>query len=128
MAKKLRRFLGRHLLVELFDCKKETLNDYYFVRKSALEAAKKAHATIVRVVTHNFSPQGISVVIVIAESHISLHTWPEYQYVAADIFTCGKRTNPRLAAESLIESFGAKRYCIREYHRGLFGSNAIRSN
>ena len=74
--------LGRHLLLELFDCDAEALNSLETVKASMVEAAKRAQATIVDVVFHEFNPFGISGVVVIAESHLAIHTWPEYRYAA----------------------------------------------
>lgn len=127
MFEEKKRFLGKHFLIELFDCNHEKLNDCVFVRRALKCAAKKARSTIVKTVTHNFSPYGASGVVVIAESHISIHTWPEHNYVAADIFTCGKYANPQAAAEVLVEMFEAERHRVRRLRRGLFGPNAIRS-
>ncbi|MEX2146463.1 MAG: adenosylmethionine decarboxylase, partial [Candidatus Rokuibacteriota bacterium] len=81
--------LGRHLLLELFDCDSDAINNLEFVKAALVEAAKRAQATIVDVVFHEFNPFGVSGVVVIAESHLSIHTWPEYRYAAVDIFSCG---------------------------------------
>ena len=74
--------LGRHLLLELYDCSSEILNNLETVKAALVEAAKRAEATIVDVLFHEFNPFGISGVVVIAESHLSIHTWPEYRYAA----------------------------------------------
>ena len=79
--------LGRHLLLELFDCDTDAINNVEGVKGALIEAAKRAQATIVDVVFHEFNPFGVSGVVVIAESHLSIHTWPEYRYAAVDIFT-----------------------------------------
>ena len=79
--------LGRHLLLELFDCDAEAINSLDTVKASMVEAAKRAQATIVDVVFHEFNPFGISGVVVIAESHLAIHTWPEYRYAAVDVFS-----------------------------------------
>jgi S-adenosylmethionine decarboxylase len=68
--------LGRHLLLELFDCDFDAISNLETVKSALVEAAKRAHATIVDVVFHEFNPFGISGVVVIAESHLSIHTWP----------------------------------------------------
>ena len=81
--------LGTHLLVELKDCNPDILNDIKEVQDALVMAARKAKATIVETSFHEFSPFGISGMVVIAESHLSIHTWPEYGYAAVDIFTCG---------------------------------------
>jgi S-adenosylmethionine decarboxylase len=85
-----------------------------------VEAAKRAEATIVDVVFHEFNPFGISGVVVIAESHLSIHTWPEYRYAAVDIFSCGDTLKPAEAANYLVEQFGASRASCVEVKRGVF--------
>ena len=112
--------LGRHLLLELFDCDSDAINNLEAVKSSLVEAAKRAQATIVDVVFHEFNPFGISGVVVIAESHLSIHTWPEYRYAAVDIFSCGATLQPEVAATYLVEQFGAERTSIVEMQRGMF--------
>lgn len=112
--------LGRHLLLELFDCDPDAINSLETVKGALIEAAKRAQATIVDVVFHEFNPFGISGVVVIAESHLSIHTWPEYRYAAVDIFSCGEGLQPEVAAAYLIEQFGAERASVVELQRGLF--------
>ena len=85
-----------------------------------VSAAKKAKATIVETSFHKFSPLGISGVVVIAESHLSIHTWPEYGYAALDIFTCGDVLKPEVAAKHLIDKFQSKDPSIVEMKRGTF--------
>jgi len=112
--------LGRHLLLELFDCDSEAITSLESVKGALVEAAKRAQATIVDVVFHEFNPFGISGVVVIAESHLSIHTWPEYRYAAVDIFSCGEILQPEIAANYLVEQFGAERTSVVEMQRGLF--------
>ena len=112
--------LGRHLLVELFDCDPDVINNLEAVKGALIEAAKRAQATIVDVVFHEFNPFGISGVVVIAESHLSIHTWPEYRYAAVDIFSCGDVLQPEVAASYLVEQFAAERTSIVEIERGMF--------
>lgn len=112
--------LGRHLLLELFDCDLDAINNVETVKGALIEAAKRAQATIVDVVFHEFNPFGVSGVVVIAESHLSIHTWPEYRYAAVDIFSCGDILQPETAANYLVEQFGAERTSVIEMQRGLF--------
>jgi S-adenosylmethionine decarboxylase len=112
--------LGRHLLLELFDCAPDALDSLEAVKGALVEAAKRAHATIVDVVFHEFNPFGISGVVVIAESHLSIHTWPEYRYAAVDIFSCGELLKPEVAANYLVEHFGSERASVVELQRGMF--------
>src|SRR5438309_4481264 len=112
--------LGRHLLLEMFDCDPDAINSLEAVKSSLIEAAKRAQATIVDVVFHEFNPFGISGVVVIAESHLSIHTWPEYRYAAVDVFSCGEVLQPEIAVNYLVEQFGAERASVVEMQRGVF--------
>jgi S-adenosylmethionine decarboxylase len=112
--------LGRHLLLELFDCDFDAISNLETVKHALVEAAKRAHATIVDVVFHEFNPFGVSGVVVIAESHLSIHTWPEHRYAAVDIFSCGDVLKPEVAANYLVEQFGAERTSVVELQRGMF--------
>ena len=111
--------LGRHLLLELKICNKEVLDDLDFLKNCLNEAAIHSGATVVGESFYHFSPCGVSGVVNIAESHIAIHTWPEYGYAAVDIFTCGTTVEPEKAAETLIEKLGAKNHSLMEIQRGL---------
>jgi S-adenosylmethionine decarboxylase len=111
--------LGRHLLVELNDCDREVLNDLDLLRDAMLTAAIKCGAVILGDSFHRFSPQGVSGVVVIAESHLSVHTWPEYGYAAVDVFTCGTTVDPQKAADVLIERLGSRNHSLTEIKRGV---------
>ena len=82
--------LGHHTLIELHECDAEKLRDVAGVRALMIEAVKESGGTYVTDVFHHFSPLGVSGVIVIAESHVTIHTWPEHGYAAVDVFTCGE--------------------------------------
>ena len=111
--------LGRHLLIELQDCNKEVLNDLGYLRDAMVTAAVNCGAEVLGESFHHFSPQGVSGVVVIAESHLSIHTWPEYGYAAVDIFTCGTAVEPEKAVETLIEKLGSRNPSQTEIQRGL---------
>jgi S-adenosylmethionine decarboxylase len=111
--------LGRHLLVELHDCDEEVLNDLGFLRDAVLDAAIDCGAVVLGDSFHHFNPQGVSGVVIIAESHLSIHTWPEYGYAAVDIFTCGTSVRPEKAAAVLIEKLGSRNPSLTEIQRGL---------
>jgi S-adenosylmethionine decarboxylase len=111
--------LGRHMLLELFDCDAEAIDSLEVVKTAMVEAARRAQATIVDVVFHEFNPFGISGVVVIAESHLAIHTWPEYRYAAVDVFSCGEILQPQAAADYLVEQFGASRASVVELQRGI---------
>ena len=110
--------LGRHLLMELKDCNGEVLDDVDALKDALLTAADEAGATVLDESFHRFSPHGISGVVIIAESHLFIHTWPEYSYAAADIFTCGDSVQPEKAAEIIIRKLGAREHSIKEIQRG----------
>jgi S-adenosylmethionine decarboxylase proenzyme len=111
--------LGRHLLLELKFCNKEVLDDLEYLKTSLIEVAEEIGATVLNNVFHQFCPQGVSGVVVIAESHLCIHTWPEYGYAAIDIFTCGNTIDPRDAVELLVNKVNAQEHSFRELERGL---------
>ena len=117
--------LGTHLLLELRDCNPKTLSNLEFVTETLKNAALEAKATIVEVAFHEFSPFGISGMVVIAESHLAIHTWPEYGYAAVDVFTCGDLIDPRVAADYLIEKFQSKSPSMVEMKRGILGNEKL---
>ncbi len=111
--------LGKHLLLELKGCDKEVLDDLSFLRDALLAAASECGATILGESFHRFSPQGVSGVVIIAESHLFIHTWPEYGYAAADIFTCGDSVQPERAAQVLTRKLSSKNHSMVEMRRGI---------
>jgi S-adenosylmethionine decarboxylase len=113
--------LGRHLLVELRDCDEAVLQDLGHVRAALLEAAGVAGATIVSEAFYQFAPFGISGMVIIAESHLSVHTWPEHCYAAVDIFTCGDLLQPSVAVDVLVQQFASANPTIIEIPRGILG-------
>ena len=108
---------SKHLLLELYRCDSEKLNDESFLRCILNRAAKLANATILNLISNKFEPQGVTVIALLAESHISIHTWPESNYSAVDIFTCGQNMKPELASQFLIESLIAKEHSLRVIER-----------
>lgn len=111
--------LGRHLIAEYADCSTECLNDAAFLERSMLEAVRKSGATIVNSTFHHYAPQGVSGVVVIAESHMSIHTWPEYGYAAVDFFTCGTTVDPVKAYEYMKNQLASRNGSIQEIERGI---------
>jgi spermidine synthase len=111
---------GRHLLVEYYKCNLAVLNETQAIESLLKEAALAAGATVVNSVFHNFSPQGVSGIVVIEESHLSIHTWPEHGYAAVDFFTCGDCT-PDRAHEVIREGLGAKHFEKMLINRGVLG-------
>jgi spermidine synthase len=110
--------LGRHVLVEFFGCSSEILNDVPLIESSMVTAAKEAGATVINSVFHHFSPFGVSGVVVIQESHLAIHTWPEYRYAAVDLFTCGNTVNPWISFDTLKAHFKADYGSALELNRG----------
>ncbi|WP_054696672.1 adenosylmethionine decarboxylase [Syntrophomonas palmitatica] len=111
--------LGRHVLAELYGCKFEVLNDINRVEDIMVNAALEAGAEIREFVFHKFSPQGVSGVVVISESHLAIHTWPELGYAAVDVFTCGEKVDPWDACKYLESMFGANQMKASEVKRGI---------
>lgn len=110
--------LGRHILVEFHGCSTEILNDVPHIENSMVEAARESGATIISSSFHHFSPFGVSGVVVIQESHLAIHTWPEYRYAAVDLFTCGNSVNPWISYEMLKTAFQAEHGSAVEINRG----------
>ena len=110
--------LARHLLLELHGCEPALLDDRERLRVLMRKAAEAAGARVVAEVFHPYAPHGVTGVLVIEESHFSLHTWPEYGYAAVDFYTCGDCT-PERAAEVLEHGLGARRACLMIVRRGL---------
>jgi len=117
--------IGIHCLCELYDCPVEPLNDVATVERHLAEAVRRMGAELVGSVSHQFAPQGVTVLGLLAESHISVHTWPERGYVAIDAFTCGTRCRPRRACEYLSQAFKAERHVIRSIMRGAEGVSDV---
>ncbi len=110
--------LGRHILAEFFDCDQEILNDAHRIELYMKRAAIECGATIVSSTFHAFNPHGVSGVVVIAESHLAIHTWPEYGYAAVDVFTCGETVDPAVANNALKEYLKAAKVKTVEINRG----------
>jgi len=112
--------LGRQILVEFYDCDESKINDVTYIENSLIQATKASNATIISHNFHKFSPYGVSGMVVIAESHVAIHTWPEYNYCAVDIFTCGDTIDPWVIQEHLKEYFESKNVSSMEMKRGMF--------
>jgi S-adenosylmethionine decarboxylase len=110
---------GKHYLVDLMDCDPEILKSVERVREVFVRAAKDCGATVIDDLFHQYDPFGVSGVVLIAESHLAVHTWPENSYAGVDIFTCGEEMSPEIAIEILAKEFQAKRVDTRLQHRGM---------
>ena len=111
--------IGRHCILELYQCDRAKLNDEAFIRTTMTSSAKIAGATLINLVTHSFKPQGVTGLALLAESHISIHTWPEIGYAAIDVFTCGDHTMPEKACKLLAKDFEAKNFAFRNIDREI---------
>ncbi|KUO73653.1 MAG: S-adenosylmethionine decarboxylase proenzyme [Clostridia bacterium BRH_c25] len=112
--------LGRHILAEIYGCSFDILNNRDRIQKIMVDASLEAGAEVREIAFHKFSPQGVSGVVVISESHLTIHTWPELGYAAVDVFTCGESVNPWDACNYLAEKLKAGHMTATEVKRGIF--------
>ena len=98
----------RHILFTLKGCPFGLLDDEAHIRNVLANAAQLSESTLLDVSSHKFSPCGVTAIALLAESHISIHTWPEKHLAVCDVFTCGYHTNPRSGATYMYEAMGAK--------------------
>ncbi len=110
--------LGHHVLVEMYRCDREALNNPAYLEEVLCEAARIAGATIITQTFHHFNPHGVSGVVVISESHLTVHTWPEYAYASLDLYTCGESTNAQKAFHHIRTRLGAEHTSTVELRRG----------
>ena len=112
------KYLANHQIVEFNGCEEAKIDNSDFIREIFLKAAKLGNATIVNECFHEFSPYGITGVLVIAESHISIHTWPEHKYVAVDIFSCGDKVDYNKIIDYLKDKLKCKNFSSISINRG----------
>ena len=111
--------VGKHCILELYDCDPSRLDDEAFIRTTITSAAKGAGATLLNLITHQFQPQGVTGLALLAESHISIHTWPESGYAAVDVFTCGDHTDPHRGVEYMKQMLQASEIISNEFTRPI---------
>lgn len=111
--------IGFHYVVEAAGCDAEILGDAGKIREIFLKAAEVSNMEVKSSYFFKFSPTGVSGVVIVAESHISVHTWPERGYAALDVYTCGEKANPEKAVDYILEQFGAKYAHVSEIKRGI---------
>lgn len=109
-------YVGIHLFGEFWNGK--IIEDSKEIEKILVEAAKVSNSTVLKIVVHKFEPQGLTGFVLLAESHISIHTWPEWNLVAVDIFTCGSKAMPQKAFDYLKEVFQPKSFNFKKLNRG----------
>ena len=119
------RPLGTQLTVELYECTSEQFDDLDWIKEVLVQAAICARATVVDALFHKFSPIGISGVVVIAESHLAIHTWPEHRYAAVDIFTCGEVLDGNAAISHIAAHFQSAHYTVKRIQRGLIALDSL---
>ena len=114
------RELGRHIIAEFHDCDANILRDEQLIKNLLTEAANASKSHIISSFSVNFGEEGgVSAVVVVQESHLSIHTWPEYNYAAVDIFTCGEKTDPVAALEVIVNTLRPKFVNTMEFKRGV---------
>ena len=111
--------IGAQILVDMHECSPAVLDDLGAIRELMLEAARRAGATVVSECFHRFSPHGVSGVVVIAESHLAIHTWPEQGFAALDLFTCGDTLQPEACFSYLREALSCRRHSTTTIARGV---------
>jgi len=111
--------LGIHLLIEFWSCNRQKIDNLDYLERIMAQAAEAAGATVLKTAFQDFNPQGVSGVVVIAESHLTIHTWPEYGYAAVDVFTCGSTVDPWKAARFLKYELEAEKMEVKDFARGL---------
>ncbi|TDM12095.1 adenosylmethionine decarboxylase [Macrococcus lamae] len=111
--------LGRHVLIEYYNCDKDILKDHDKIEEIMNEAARVSGATIVESCFHTFNPYGVSGAVIISESHLTIHTWPEYGYASVDVFTCGDTVDPWRAEDHLEKALKAELSDSYEIGRGM---------
>ncbi|ARI76834.1 adenosylmethionine decarboxylase [Halobacillus mangrovi] len=111
--------MGRHVIAELWDCNEGKLNDMSYIEQVFVDAALKAGAEVREVAFHKFAPHGVSGVVIISESHLTIHSFPEHGYASIDVYTCGDRIDPNVAAEYIVNALEAGRNETVEVPRGM---------
>jgi len=114
------KVLGRHILAEYRECERMILDDIQSIERALIKAAKLSNAFVLGSSFHRFEPQGVSGVVIISESHLAIHTWPELKYAAVDIFTCGDDVDPKIAYEYLKEVLNSHDASFKFINRGEF--------
>jgi S-adenosylmethionine decarboxylase len=109
--------VGLHCLLELYDCPVRLLDDVDFIQKVLQQGAERARSTLIQQITHQFHPQGVTALALLAESHISIHTWTEVGYAAMDVFTCGRDVRPEEACKYFVQVFEAKHHVLIQVPR-----------
>ncbi|HSJ37518.1 MAG TPA: adenosylmethionine decarboxylase [Planococcus sp. (in: firmicutes)] len=110
--------MGRHVIAELWQCDFDKLNDMDYIEKTFVDAALKSGAEVREVAFHKFAPQGVSGVVIISESHLTIHSFPEHGYASVDVYTCGDM-DPTIAADYIAQALGSQSSEVTELSRGM---------
>ncbi|TAK35519.1 MAG: adenosylmethionine decarboxylase [Chloroflexota bacterium] len=113
--------IGRHMIMEMWGC--SGLNSTDIVEQALREVTEAAGAVLLDLIVRPYTPQGVTGVAVVSESHVMIHTWPEYSYAAVDVFTCGKKAYPAAAMPILKRLFSPERVQVMEMTRGIFSDD-----
>lgn len=116
------KVIGKHLTVDMYGCSFESLNDADFIKNAMLQAVDEAQMTLLDFTHHKFEPQGLTALALLAESHMSIHTYPEMGYAAIDVFTCGDHSRPDKAVQVLSRFLQPEKTKTTSIRRGDFGS------
>ncbi|TWI57002.1 adenosylmethionine decarboxylase [Halalkalibacter nanhaiisediminis] len=111
--------MGRHVIAELWGCNVEKLNNMSFIEQVFVDAALNAGAEVREVAFHKFAPHGVSGVVIISESHLTFHSFPEHGYASIDVYTCGDRIDPNVASNYIAEALGTTTSEVIEVPRGM---------
>ncbi|WP_147803612.1 adenosylmethionine decarboxylase [Alkalicoccus halolimnae] len=111
--------MGRHVIAELWQCNIDRLNDVTFIERTFVNAALEAGAEVREVAFHKFAPQGVSGVVIISESHLTIHSFPEHGYASIDVYTCGDIIDPNVASDYIARELGAGKSEVVEVPRGI---------
>ncbi len=111
--------IGRHLILELWGCNPESINSIETIKSAMTETIAACGATLLDLRVYPFTPQGVTGVAILSESHMMIHTWPEHGYAAVDVFTCGYHTEPEKAVPVLRRHFAPERIQVMEMNRGI---------
>ena len=110
--------IGIHCICELYDCPGELLNDETLVKQALKESVDQGLTTLLHEVSHKFHPQGVTALALVAESHVAIHTWPEFGYAAIDVFTCGQRARAEAVCLHLAKALDAGKHTLTKLTRG----------
>ena len=111
--------LGKHTLADIYDCKNNSLNNIEDMKKILIDACKEANLHIVDFTFHQFKPYGVSGICTLKESHLAIHTWPEYHFASVDAFTCGNMMDPGVVCNIIAKKLNSNNVVIKNFDRGI---------